>query len=72
MRFIHKPKPELSLNLTRTYRRFLWLPLTIGNETRWLEGALVREDTHSVTRWYHGTCIPYRKTEWGPVAFVSA
>lgn len=37
MRFTHKPRPKTFD--ARHFRRFLWFPKTIGQETRWLEVA---------------------------------
>ena len=39
MRFTHKPKTSPQEGDKKTVTRFLWLPLRIGDETRWLEPA---------------------------------
>lgn len=62
MRFKRKKYP--AANQTRTQRKFLWLPLTIGDETRWLEFAWVREETMPVCNYYDLNVY-----EWHPVAF---
>jgi hypothetical protein len=50
MRFIHHDHHTPDVGDTRKVRRFLWLPVRIGNETRWLEMATIREVA------YMGTC----------------
>jgi hypothetical protein len=45
----------------RDFRRFLWWPITLSNETRWLEFATVRCRYH---RWLHGD-------NWKPLRFVN-
>lgn len=37
----YKKKPQLGDK--RTVVRFLWLPITLGNETHWLEFARVKQ-----------------------------
>lgn len=37
MKFIHQP--EVPKRTIKTFTKFLFLPLRIGNETRWLEKA---------------------------------
>jgi hypothetical protein len=41
MRWFKKPIPREGENRRR--RKFLWLPLTIDHETRWLEYAVLAE-----------------------------
>jgi hypothetical protein len=56
MRFIDKNwgnKYRESLQLERLVTKFLWFPVTIGSETRWLETATIRQ--HRVTESYDGS-----------------
>jgi hypothetical protein len=71
MRYIYKPKEKLRENCVRVYSRFLWLPLTIANETRWLETAMVQEETRFITKSPSFARYSYRIIKWVPVAFVS-
>lgn len=63
MRFKRKQYP--TENQTRTYRKFLWLPLTVCDETRWLEFAWVREETRPVC-----DCVGVYGYEWRAVAWA--
>ncbi len=46
----------------RVFRQFLWLPLTIAGETRWLEFADVE---------YRYACLFRYGDIWVPVRFIS-
>lgn len=63
MRFIAKPEPRL--NTFRDVRRFLWLPLTIGRETRWLERVWIRQVYSAKPVYPAGT-----KHYWASMRFI--
>lgn len=51
-------KVEPEHGATRIVSRFLWLPLTMDHETRWLEWALIRQEyvrangPEQISRWH--------------------
>jgi hypothetical protein len=65
MRFKRKQYP--TENQVRQYWTFLWWPTTIGDETRLLEHALVKEET-----WPVCDCVGVYAYEWRRVAFLNA
>ena len=42
MRFKFKPKEKPTSNSVKTVNKFLWFPMTLGNELRWLERATIK------------------------------
>ena len=57
---------EAKLGNERTVYMFLWLPVTINNETRWLERAYVKQ------RWTKmpSTTFFDIREDWQNIAFV--
>jgi len=47
MRFKHIEKTKLKEGQTRTIKKFLWLPLRLKNETRWMEFATINQETYN-------------------------
>lgn len=68
MRYIRKNKPVLGDR--KTVRKFLWLPVTIGLETRWLEYATMEMEY----RYFHSPVLESKATVkvywWKPERFV--
>jgi len=58
------PKPEPHDLDTRMKRRFLLLPKTIGEETRWLEFAAWLEEYHIGCNGRNGIVTYWKETEW--------
>ncbi len=61
MRF-GKPKRRPCDREERTFEVFLWLPMTIDGETRWLESARIL---------YCYERSSYDEDEWNPISFVN-
>jgi hypothetical protein len=61
MRF-GKPTRRPSDGEERIFRHFLWLPVTIGGETRWLETADIN---------YRYERSGYVGDEWVPIRFIN-
>lgn len=57
------------IHATRVVTRFLWFPLTIGRETRWLERVSIRQRYFDTTQ---GPYIPLTQPRqwWQNVEFV--
>ena len=60
MRFYKKAKPVRGT--FRVKKRFLFLPKTIENETRWLEWGVWGEEYAQVRDW--GIVVPYLFDKW--------
>ena len=60
--------PDIKIGQLKVVKKFLWFPLTICQETRWLETAHV---TYQVTKYYYGKgCLPslgYTAVGWAVV-----
>lgn len=65
MRFIKTP-PSYKRGDERIITKFLWLPISIGDEIRWLEKATIKQkmeyrfDTTSGSSWF----------EWQNIQFI--
>jgi hypothetical protein len=69
MRWTKSPKLPPTVGEKRIVNRFLFIPIRIGNQVRWLEGAVLREEC------YLGHCsLPegpmWRCKKWRPIAFI--
>jgi hypothetical protein len=60
MRFLDITDVLPAVGTVRRERAFLFTPMRIGDETRWLEVAEWEE-----TFWYHNDLIPGTREEWG-------
>lgn len=65
MRWKKKMKPKYVEGHKRTVTRFLWIPKTIGHETRWLETASWVEKFVDATYISDGTAY------WSEVRWIS-
>jgi hypothetical protein len=66
MRWLHNPPP--CKGDIRTIKKFLWLPTRFGNETRWLEFAMI-EQSYEYFIHYHlvfglVSCVGWRSRGW--------
>ncbi len=53
MRFIERPTPRAGS--FRVIKKFLWWPLKIGEETRWLETASIKQEYYYFYGWSNST-----------------
>jgi hypothetical protein len=65
MRFIKTPSSTKEGDI-RTITKFLLLPVTIGNETRWMETATIKQEAHYM---FDVTCGA-SWWEWRNVQFI--
>lgn len=64
MRFTDKRFLDVrDVGRTRTIKKFLWFPLSIGNETRWLEKVTYQEIVELYSR-------EYKIYKWVPQRWV--
>lgn len=71
MRWIRKSKPIAPVEgANRTITKFLWLPKTIGNETRWLEKASIYQVYAFIPLSFRYTTQAHYGGEWVGNGFV--
>ena len=73
MRWRIKPKKQNKQRDVKYRYKFLWFPLCIDNEVRWLEFAHIKyvfEVYESYTYDEYIGAIPYTITHWLPIKFI--
>lgn len=67
MRWNLKPKKPAKEGDTKEVRRFLFLPLVIGSDVRWLETAVVRYECY----YGYAESGDFKVLKWRPVEFLN-
>ena len=67
MRLFGRQDPKIGTIDVRI--KFLWLPLTIGDETRWMEKATIVYEYRYVDDHYGDYAIKVK--DWVPIRFVN-
>lgn len=65
MKIIHKPRNISYRNEIKIITKFLWWPIRINNETRWLESASIK--CRYTTKL---DFLGFRELTWVPIEFV--
>ena len=68
MRFYAVKKP--TEGDIKTVTKFLWLPITLGNETRWLERATMQMQYTGFNSYVPDSKIVCRGYWWRPERFI--